>query len=116
MGDVSTYETIASAKNKEGKFVTLIVKLSPNSLVYNPKTNPNFVSFVGIDSLHDSILVHYYFEKPYDMEKSSRIVLKGKVINNVFEIKSQDGILIKCPSKYKDDPTKASQQLSGDSM
>jgi hypothetical protein len=54
----------------------------------------------------------YYYEKPYDMEKAERIVLKGKMKGDVFEIKSKDGILIKCPSKYKDDPKAASNNLS----
>jgi cytochrome c-type biogenesis protein CcmE len=35
------------------------------------------------------------------MEKSERLVLKGKVQNGQFECKD---ILLKCPSKYKDNP------------
>jgi hypothetical protein len=56
--------------------------------------------------------VRYYFEKPFDMEKSDRIVLKGKMNGDVFEITRKDGILIKCPSKYKDDPKAAQNNLS----
>jgi cytochrome c-type biogenesis protein CcmE len=41
------------------------------------------------------------------MEKSERVVLKGAVKEGVFNCTS---ILLKCPSKYKDDP-KAMQQL-----
>jgi cytochrome c-type biogenesis protein CcmE len=41
------------------------------------------------------------------MEKSERIVLKGKVKDGYFDCTS---ILLKCPSKYKDDP-KAMKQL-----
>ncbi len=54
----------------------------------------------------------YYFEKPFDMEKSDRIVLKGKMNGDIFEINRKDGILIKCPSKYKDDPKAAYNNLS----
>ncbi|MGO8056391.1 hypothetical protein, partial [Rhizobium leguminosarum] len=57
-------------------------------------------------------MVRYYFEKPMDMEKSDRIVLKGKMKDDVFEITDKTGILIKCPSKYKDDPKAASNNLS----
>jgi cytochrome c-type biogenesis protein CcmE len=46
------------------------------------------------------------------MEKAERIVLKGKMNGDVFEITQKDGILIKCPSKYKDDPETAKKSLS----
>jgi cytochrome c-type biogenesis protein CcmE len=42
------------------------------------------------------------------MEKSERLVLKGSVQGNHFECKD---ILLKCPSKYKDDPNGAKQTL-----
>ena len=45
------------------------------------------------------------------MEKAERIVLKGKMNGDVFEISQKDGILMKCPSKYKDDPTNAKKNL-----
>jgi cytochrome c-type biogenesis protein CcmE len=56
--------------------------------------------------------VIYHYGKPYDMEKAERIVLKGKMNGDVFEITQKDGILIKCPSKYKDDPEAAKKSLS----
>jgi cytochrome c-type biogenesis protein CcmE len=46
------------------------------------------------------------------MEKSERVVLKGKMHGDIFEITRKDGVLIKCPSKYKDDPKAASNNLS----
>jgi cytochrome c-type biogenesis protein CcmE len=42
------------------------------------------------------------------MEKSERLVLKGKVNGDVFECKD---ILLKCPSKYKDDMEQAKKNL-----
>ncbi|TAE07437.1 MAG: hypothetical protein EAZ47_03405 [Bacteroidetes bacterium] len=111
MGDVTTYETVASAREKEGKTVTVIAKLAPGSLQYNPATNPNFVGFTAVDSLGGTMPVAYYFEKPTDMEKSDRIVLKGKMENGTFQIRDKQGILLKCPSKYKDDMQKAGEQL-----
>ena len=113
MGDLSTYETIASAKQKEGKNVTIIAKLDNSKpLEYNPRVNPNYTSFHIIDTVGNAAKVVYHFEKPYDMEKAESIVLKGKMKGNVFEITSKDGILIKCPSKYKDDPKAAQNNLS----
>jgi cytochrome c-type biogenesis protein CcmE len=112
MGDLSTYETLASARQKEGKAVTVIAKLDMSSpIVYDPLKNANFTSFHVVDSLGNRARVEYHFEKPYDMEKSERIVLKGKMKGEVFEITRKDGILIKCPSKYKDDPKAAQNNL-----
>lgn len=107
-GDLSTYETIASAKEREGKFVNLIAKIDKQQPVeYDAIKNPNYLSFTAVDTLGNSIKVVYHDAKPTDMEKSERIVLKGSVKDGVFNCTS---ILLKCPSKYKDDP-KAMQQL-----
>ena len=112
MGNLSTYETIASAKQKEGKSVTIIAKLDNSQPIeYDPIKNPNYTSFHIADTLGNKAKVVYYNEKPYDMEKAERIVLKGKMKGDVFEITSKDGILIKCPSKYKDDPEAAKKNL-----
>ncbi|MCU7693352.1 cytochrome c maturation protein CcmE [Haoranjiania flava] len=113
MGNVSTYETIASAKEKQGKTVTVIAKLDKQSLNYNPAVNPNYLTFKAIDTLGASMNVAYYFEKPQDIEKSERIVLKGQMDENgIFQIKDQRGILLKCPSKYKDDPNALQEEIS----
>lgn len=105
MGNVSTYETISSAKEKKGKTVTVIAKLDKSSLSYNPALNPNYLTFTAVDTLGNKMQVAYYFEKPQDIEKSERIVLKGQMDDaGIFQIKDQRGILLKCPSKYKDDP------------
>jgi len=113
MGDLSTYETIASARQKEGKSVTIIAKLDETQPIeYDPVKNPNYLSFHITDTLGNKAKVVYYYGKPYDMEKAERIVLKGKMKGDVFEITQKDGILIKCPSKYKDDPEAAKKNLS----
>jgi hypothetical protein len=112
MGNLSTYETIASARQKEGKSVTIIAKLDASQPVdYDPVKNPNFLSFHVTDTLGNKTKVVYYYEKPYDMEKAERIVLKGRMKGDVFEITQKNGILIKCPSKYKDDPEAAKKNL-----
>jgi cytochrome c-type biogenesis protein CcmE len=101
-GDLTTYETIASAKEKEGKFVNLIVKLDKaQPMEYDAVKNPNYLTFTAVDTLGNNIKVVYHNNKPTDMEKSERLVLKGRVQGDHFECKD---ILLKCPSKYKDDP------------
>lgn len=110
MGDVTTYETIASAKQKPGRFVNLIAKMDKSQpMNYDPIKNPNYLTFTALDTLGNSIEVVYHNAKPQDMEKSERLVLKGKVENGVFECKD---ILLKCPSKYKDDANANSKNVS----
>ena len=100
-GDFSTYETIKSAQSKQGKFVHLIAKLDKSYPVeYNPAKDPNFLSFTATDSLGGSTKVVYHNTKPTELEHSERVVLKGKMKGDVFECSE---ILLKCPSKYKDD-------------
>jgi cytochrome c-type biogenesis protein CcmE len=99
--DFSTYDTINSAKEKEGKFVHLIAKLDKTQPIeYDPMKDPNYLSFYAIDSLGGSTKVVYHNSKPTDLEKSERVVLKGKMQKDYFDCKD---ILLKCPSKYKDD-------------
>ena len=99
--DFSTYDTIGSAKNKKGKFVHLIARLDKSQpITYDPINNPNYLSFYAVDSLGEKTKVVYHNSKPGDLEKSERIVLKGKMENDYFDCKY---ILLKCTSKYKDD-------------
>ena len=108
MKDISTYDSIASARQKEGKYVHLIAKLDKSKpVVYDPVKDPNYMSFYAIDSLGSQTQVVYYNSKPTEFEHSERIVLKGKMKGEVFECKE---ILLKCPSKYKDDPNQQMKQ------
>ena len=99
--DFSTYDTILSAKQKQGKFVHLIARLDKElPLEYDPAKNPNYLSFNIIDSLGGKAKVVYLNTKPPELEESERIVLKGKMQGDIFQCSD---ILLKCPSKYKDD-------------
>lgn len=99
--DFSTYDTVNSAKQKQGKYVHLIAKLDKSQPIeYDPIKNPNYLAFYAIDSLGGQTKVVYHNSKPTDLEKSERIVMKGKMEAGHFECKE---ILLKCPSKYKDD-------------
>ena len=99
--DFSTYDTIGSAKQKQGKFVHLIARLDKSvPMEYDPAKNPNYLSFTAIDSLGGRAKVVYLNTKPPELEHSERIVLKGKMQGEIFECTD---ILLKCPSKYKDD-------------
>ncbi len=110
--DFSTYDTIDSAKHKQGKFVHLIAKLDKTAPIeYDPATNPNYLSFVAVDSLGGKTKVVYHNPKPSELEHSERVVLKGKMQGDVFECKD---ILLKCPSKYKDDKKELEKTVTSD--
>jgi cytochrome c-type biogenesis protein CcmE len=99
--DFSTYDTIGSAKEKQGKYVHMIAKLDKSKPIqYDAIKDPNYLSFYAVDSLGSSTQVIYRNTKPAELEQSERVVLKGKMQGDVFEC---DNILLKCPSKYKDD-------------
>jgi len=109
MKATSTYETISGAKQKPGKTVSLIAKLDKTEpVVYDAKNNPNFLSFKAVDSLGQSVKVVYHNHKPENLEHSERLVLKGKWNDDHFECSE---ILMKCPSKYKDDMNEAKKNL-----
>ena len=65
-GDLSTYDSIGSAKNKQGKSVTIIAKLDRSEpLEYDAVNNPNFLSFYAIDSLGGKTKVIFRNSKPF---------------------------------------------------
>lgn len=110
MGSLSTYESIASAKQKQGKFVNVIAKLDKSQPIeYDALKNPNYLSFTAVDSLGNTAKVVYNSPKPAELEHTERVVLKGKMQGDVFECQS---ILLKCPSKYKDDPKNVQKSLN----
>ncbi len=108
--DFSTYDSIGSAKAKQGKYVHLIAKLDRSQPIeYDAIKNPNYVSFSVVDSLGGQTKVVYHNSKPAELEQSERVVLQGKMQGNVFECKS---ITLKCPSKYKDDKTQLEKSVT----
>lgn len=105
----TTYDTIDSAKAKPGKFVHVIAKLDHSEpIVYDAINNPNYLSFTAVDSLGEKVKVVYHNAKPDNLESSERLVLKGDYENNHFECKE---IMMKCPSKYKDDMQAAEKNI-----
>jgi cytochrome c-type biogenesis protein CcmE len=110
--DFSTYDTIASARQKQGKFVHLVARLDKTvPMEYDPANNPNYLSFTAVDSLGGRTKVVYHNTKPAELENSERVVLKGKMQGDIFECKD---ILLKCPSKYKDDKKELEKTVTSD--
>ena len=108
--DFSTYDTVNSANQKKGKYVHLIAKLDKTqSIEYDPINNPNYLAFYAVDSLGGQTKVVYRNSKPADLEKSERIVMKGRMQADHFECQE---ILLKCPSKYKDDKEQLKKSIN----
>ncbi|MFT3903474.1 MAG: cytochrome c maturation protein CcmE [Niabella sp.] len=101
----TTYDTVATAKAKPGKFVHLMAKWDKSApMEYDAIKNPNYLAFRAIDSLGEKIDVVYHNPKPENFELSEKLVMKGKYDGEKFVCQS---IQTKCPSKYKDqDPSK----------
>lgn len=106
----TTYDTIEMAKSKPGKFVHIVGKLDRGQPIeYDAVKNPNYLRFSLVDSLGESVKVVYNNAKPDNLEHSERLVLKGAIKDDYFECKE---ILMKCPSKYTDDPNRIQQSIN----
>ena len=107
---LSSYETIAGAKEKTGKFVHVVAKLDKTQPVdYDAIKNPNYLSFTAVDTTGGKVKVIYNNAKPDNFEHSERLVMKGKMNGDVFECNE---ILMKCPSKYTDDPARIQESMN----
>ena len=110
MGDISTYDSVESARKKEGKFVHLIAKIDTTQpIVYDPIKDPNYLTITAVDSLGSTTKVVYKNAKPTDFEKSARVVMKGSMQGETFECKE---IVLKCPSKYTDEEAAKSVKMT----
>ncbi|MEZ4910757.1 MAG: cytochrome c maturation protein CcmE [Saprospiraceae bacterium] len=97
--DVSTYAKIESAEN--GDLVKIAGKLSKDKpIVFDAEKNPNLFSFFMYDDEGKEMKVHVYKPKPQDFEMSEQIVVTGRMQDGIFQASD---ILLKCPSKYKNE-------------
>jgi cytochrome c-type biogenesis protein CcmE len=69
-------------------------------MYYNPEKDPNYFSFFIRDKDGVEKKVILLREKPQDFELSEQIVITGKMKAEEF---IATDILLKCPSKYKDE-------------
>ena len=98
--DVSTYATFDIAETT-GNRVKIVGQLDlTKGIEFKPEIDPNKTSFYMKDEngrLKEVVLLQ---PKPQDFEMSEQIVLTGEVKGDVF---IADEVLMKCPSKYKDE-------------
>ena len=98
--DMSTYSTFADAA-RSGDRVKIAGQLSKDKeMYYNPEKDPNYFSFYIRDTKGDEQKVVLLSEKPQDFELSEQVVLTGQMKDDAFVATD---LLMKCPSKYKDE-------------
>jgi cytochrome c-type biogenesis protein CcmE len=97
--DVSTYANFKQAAlGDKVKIVGQLAKDKP--MVYDPQNSPNEFTFFMKDADGVEKKVVLQKPKPQDFEMSEQIVVTGELEGDTF-VASE--ILMKCPSKYKDE-------------
>jgi cytochrome c-type biogenesis protein CcmE len=91
--DVTTYANFEQAAQSGEK----VVKDRP--VEYDPEKNPDFLAFWLRDEKGEVRRVELRAGKPQDFERSESIVLTGQIEGETF---AASEMLLKCPSKYKD--------------
>ncbi|WP_276497631.1 cytochrome c maturation protein CcmE [Pontibacter litorisediminis] len=107
VGDASTYvsfgEAIERADDGDMTKVHVVGRLKKDEqghivgMNYDPLQDPNYFSFMLVDTNRYEQKVVYFNPKPQDFERSEQVVITGNMQNDVFVA---DKILLKCPSKY----------------
>ena len=107
--DLTTYETFATAGEKNNKFVVVKVQLDKATPIeYDELKNPNLTVFYALDQDGKRSKVVYKNAKPTEMERSEGIDLNGYMRDGYFECTK---LQMKCPSKYKDNMEAAEKNL-----
>lgn len=98
--DMSSYATFTQAE-KSYQPVKVVGTLSKDKeMYYDPATDPNYFSFFVKDADGRECKVVLHDAKPQDFEMSEQIVVTGKMEQENFVASD---LLMKCPSKYKDE-------------
>ena len=98
--DMSTYGSFEDAQQTED-LIKIVGQLAKDKeMVYDPEKDPNRFSFFLRDQNGEERKVILGAAKPQDFEMSEQIVVTGKMSGEDFVATD---ILMKCPSKYKDE-------------
>ncbi|AMM51278.1 cytochrome C biogenesis protein [Rufibacter sp. DG15C] len=112
--DASVYvpfsEAQARAQDGDDTKVHVVGRLKKDAkghivgMQYDPMIDPNYFSFVLVDTNRVEQQVVYYNPKPQDFDRSEQVVITGNMQGKTFVA---DKILLKCPSKYTENEVKA---------
>ena len=98
--DLSTYGTFTEAI-QSGRKMKIAGQLSKDKeMYYKPEEDPNYFSFYIKDPEGVEQKVVLLAERPQDFEMSEQIVVTGSMKGDEFVATD---MLMKCPSKYKDE-------------
>lgn len=108
--DMTTYGSFADA-NSSTKKIKIVGKLAKDKpMVYDPAKDPNHFSFFIKDTNGEEHKVVLLKAKPQDFEMSEQIVVTGRMKEGVFVATD---LLMKCPSKYKDEEIAIKSKQNG---
>lgn len=105
--DVSTYSNFNDALSGESVKISGELDLDQD-IIYNPETDPNSFSFHMIDKNGATKKVILNKPKPQDFEKAESVVVTGQLKDDIF-VASE--ILMKCPSKYKEEEVRIRAEI-----
>lgn len=109
--DMATYSNFSDAFENPGTKCKVVGQLSKDKeMYYDPEKNPNYFTFFMRDDQNEEHKVVLRKAKPQDFERSEQIVLTGKVENDQF---IATDMLMKCPSKYKDEEIQMKKAVKG---
>ncbi len=97
--DVTTYANFSQASKSEDKVKLVGQLVKDRPVEYDPAKDPNFMVFYVKDDAGEVRRVELRAAKPQDFERSESIVLTGQMKGETF---AASDMLLKCPSKYKD--------------
>lgn len=98
--DLSTYSNISEAV-ASGDRVKIAGQLAKDmEMLYDPVQDPNIFTFHIRDNEGTTQKVVLLQPKPQDFELSEQVVLTGRMQEGAFVATD---VLMKCPSKYKDE-------------
>ncbi|MDZ7881018.1 MAG: cytochrome c maturation protein CcmE [Saprospiraceae bacterium] len=98
--DISTYATFKDATTASNKVKVAGKLIKDKPMVYDPVVNPNLFTFYLKDTNGKEVLVNLLKPKPQDFELSEQVVVTGDMQGEAFVANE---VLMKCPSKYKDE-------------
>lgn len=108
--DLSSYASVAEAA-QSGERVKIAGQLAKDKeIIYDPAEDPNLVTFFIRDDHGAEQKVQLLQAKPQDFELSEQVVLTGRMQDDVF---IATDVLLKCPSKYKDEEIYLKEQQEG---
>lgn len=107
--NTSTYGSFKDAHNSESELQVKGQLNKEKELYYDATKDANYFSFYMTDAEGEERKVIFSGPEPQDFKRSEQIVLTGKMQGQEFHASK---ILMKCPSKYKQDQVEITEVKS----